>query len=272
MSVSWCTEEMKKVNKNKFSSWKEYYYEYQRTLASGYYIPFLLNNNIELDDRDILEIGCGNGGFISAFGEYSDRCVGFDLKNLKWENNNVKYCKLNVFDENLTDKIESKFDIIILRDVIEHLDNKLMDQLFNQIALLSKPDTIILITFPPFYSPFGLHQQVLLNSLLRFVPYLSLIPRDLMRVLADGKSNDKENVEELLSLYYSKKTISMFYSLINNNGYGVLDEKFFHIRPSHQIRYGLRTIESKFIWHIPVIRELLITGTVFLINKKKAKF
>ena len=167
MSVSWCTEEMKKLNKNKFASWKEYYYEYQRTLASGYYIPFLLNNNIELDDRDILEIGCGNGGFIDAFGKYSDRCVGFDLKNLEWENENVRYYNLNVFDENLTEKIESKFDLIILRDVIEHLDNKMMDFLFDQIKLLSKKNTVILITFPPFYSPFGLHQQVLLNNFLR---------------------------------------------------------------------------------------------------------
>ena len=262
---------MKKLNKNKFSTWKEYYYEYQRTLASSYYIPFLLNNRIELNGKNILEIGCGNGGFIGAFGEHSDNCVGFDLKNLDWKDSNVKYHKLDVFDESLTDKIESKFDIIILRDVIEHLDNQRTKQLFHQISLLSNPDTVVLITFPPFYSPFGLHQQVLLNTLLRFVPYLSLIPRDLIKVLVDGESNNKENVDELLSLYDSKKTISMFYKLINSNGYSVLDEKFFHIRPSHQIRYGLKTIESRLLWHIPIIRELLITGTVFLINKKNIK-
>ena len=47
----------------------------------------------------------------------------------------------------------------------------------------------------------------------------------------------------------------------------ILQKKFFHIRPSHQIRYGLKTIESKLTWRIPIIRELLISGTVFLIKK-----
>tara|TARA_Y100000994_G_scaffold107370_1_gene88476 strand:+ start:6343 stop:7128 length:786 start_codon:yes stop_codon:yes gene_type:complete len=259
---------MEKLNKDKFKNWKDYYFEYQRTLASSYYIPFLINNNVELKDKNILEIGCGNGGFISAFGDFSDHCVGFDLKNLDWKENNVKYRQLDVFDDKLVDQIDSKFDIIILRDVIEHLDNKQTDKLFKQIELLSKSNALVLITFPPFYSPFGLHQQVLLKSMLRFIPYLSLIPKDLIKVLTEEDSN-KDGVEELLSLYDSKKTISMFYKLINNHRYRIIDEKFFHIRPSHQIRYGLKTIESKLIWHIPIIRELLITGTVFLINNRR---
>ena len=31
---------MKKIDKNNFNSWKEYYFEYQRSLAQHYYIPF----------------------------------------------------------------------------------------------------------------------------------------------------------------------------------------------------------------------------------------
>ena len=259
---------MKKLDKNNFSSWKEYYFEYQRSLAADYYIPFLKDKNgVKLKDKNILEIGCGNGGFIDAFGDYSDNCVGFDLKDLEWDKSNVTYHRLNVFDQNLTDKIDLKFDVIILRDVIEHLDNRQTDMLFKQIDLISNKDTLILITFPPFYSPFGLHQQVLLKSFLRFIPYLSLIPKELIKILTEGDKDNKDGVEELLSLYDSKKSIGMFYKLVSQNGYRVLDEKFFHIRPSHKIRYGLKTIESRFIWNIPMLRELLITGTVFLIKK-----
>ena len=258
---------MKKLDKNNFSNWREYYFEYQRSLASGYYIPFLKGNGVELKDKNILEIGCGNGGFIDAFGDYSENCVGFDLKDLEWDKSNITYHRLNVFDDNLTNKIDSTFDIIILRDVIEHLNNKQTNKLFKQISLLTNPDTFILITFPPFYSPFGLHQQVLLKSILRFVPYLSLIPKELMKVLIEGDKDNKEGVKELLSLYNSKKTISMLYKLVSRNGYFVVDEKFFHIRPSHEIRYGIKTMESRLIRHIPIIRELLITGTVFLIRK-----
>lgn len=259
---------MKKLDKNNFNSWKEYYFKYQRTLAECYYIPFFQKNKVELKNKNILEIGCGNGGFISAFGEFSDNCVGFDLKNLKWENTNVKYHKLDVFDDELINKFDSKFDIIILRDVIEHLDNTQTNKLFSQIQKLSNLNTVILITFPPFYSPFGLHQQVLLKSILRFIPYLSSLPKSLIKVLIKDDKN-KEGTDELLSLYDSRKTIGMFYRLMSQNCYKILDKEFFYVRPSHEIRYGIKTIRSRVVQHIPLIREILITGTIFLIKSSK---
>ena len=259
---------MKKLDKNNFNSWKEYYFKYQRTLAECYYIPFFQKNKVELKNKNILEIGCGNGGFISAFGELSDNCVGFDLKDLKWENTNVKYHKLDVFDDELINKFDSKFDIIILRDVIEHLDNTHTNKLFSQIQKLSNLNTVILITFPPFYSPFGLHQQVLLKSILRFIPYLSSLPKSLIKVLIKDDKN-KEGTDELLSLYDSRKTIGMFYRLISQNCYKILDKEFFYVRPSHEIRYGIKTIRSRVVQYIPLIREILITGTIFLIKSSK---
>ena len=63
---------MKKLDKNNFTSWKDYYQAYQESLAEDYYIPFILKNDIKVDDKNILEIGCGNGGFIGAFGKYSN--------------------------------------------------------------------------------------------------------------------------------------------------------------------------------------------------------
>ena len=259
---------MKKLDKNNFNSWKEYYFKYQRTLAECYYIPFFQKNKVELKNKNILEIGCGNGGFISAFGELSDNCVGFDLKDLKWENTNVKYYKLDVFDDELINKFDSKFDIIILRDVIEHLDNTQTNKLFSQIQKLSNLNTVILITFPPFYSPFGLHQQVLLKSILRFIPYLSSLPKSLIKVLIKDDKNI-EGTDELLSLYDSRKTIGMFYRLMSQNCYKILDKEFFYVRPSHEIRYGIKTIRSRVVQYIPLIREILITGTIFLIKSSK---
>ena len=99
---------MKKLNKNNFNSWKNYYQAYQKSLAQDYYIPFLLKNDIEINNNDILEIGCGNGGFIEGFSSYSDKCVGFDLKNLDWQSNSVKFYSLDVFDDNLPEKLGNK--------------------------------------------------------------------------------------------------------------------------------------------------------------------
>jgi hypothetical protein len=71
----------------------------------------------------------------------------------------------------------------------------------------------------------------------------------------------------MLSLYDSGMRISLFYRLIRKFNYKVVAQKFFYIRPSHELRYGFKTKESNFLYNIPIVRELLITGTAFLLNK-----
>ena len=255
-----------KINKSNFKDWKSYYLHYQETLASSYYIPLLQNNHIDLNNKKILEIGCGNGGFIKAFSKYSQQCTGFDIKNLDWESSDVKYFNLNIFDDDFENKIPGKFDIIILRDVIEHIDNNMNDQLFEKIEMLSNQGATILITFPPFYSPFGLHQQALLGGLCRYIPYLGLIPKRIMNMIFCCRKN--ENIDEMLSLYDSGMSIRSFYRLIDKFSYQIIKQKFFTVRPSHELRYGLKTRESRFLHKIPILREFLITGTAFIVNKK----
>tara|TARA_Y100000590_G_C15690329_1_gene1003195 strand:+ start:750 stop:1523 length:774 start_codon:yes stop_codon:yes gene_type:complete len=254
-----------KINKNKFKDWKSYYLHYQETLASSYYIPFLKNNGIDIDNKKILEIGCGNGGFIKAFSRYSQKCTGFDIKNLNWDDSDVRYLHLNIFDDNFDTQVSDKFDVIILRDVIEHIDNKMNDILFDKINSLSNENATILVTFPPFYSPFGLHQQALLGGFCRYVPFLSLIPKMIMNIIFCCRKN--KDIDEMLSLYESGMTIRSFKKMINKFNYNIINQKFFTVRPSHELRYGLKTKESKLLYKIPILRELLITGTAFIIKK-----
>ena len=90
---------------------------------------------------------------------------------------------------------------------------------------------------------------------------------DIDVIIKDNKN--KEGTDELLSLYDSRKTIGMFYRLMSQNCYKILDKEFFYVRPSHEIRYGIKTIRSRIVQHIPLIREILITGTIFLIKSSK---
>ena len=90
--------------------------------------------------------------------------------------------------------------------------------------------------------------------------------------LSDSKLNSKENINEMLSLYDSGKTIDSFYNLIEEEQYRVISKEFFHIRPSHQIRYGIKPLKSNLIYHVPVLRELLITGTTFLMRTSRNNY
>ena len=46
-----------------------------------------------------------------------------------------------------------------------------------------KNDVKMLLTFPPYFSPFGLHQQAIMKTFLKNIPYLSLLPKQILKLL-----------------------------------------------------------------------------------------
>jgi len=66
-------------------TWQDYYFQYQKNLAKEYYIPLLKNWGVDINGRKVLDIGCGNGGFITAFSEYNCSCTGIKINNFNWK-------------------------------------------------------------------------------------------------------------------------------------------------------------------------------------------
>ena len=59
-------------------------------------------------------------------------------------------------------------------------------------------------------------------------------------------------------------TIRNFKYLLNQLKFGIEYELYLHIRPSHYIRYGWKTIISR-MGKISVINEIVNLGTVYLV-------
>ena len=196
-----------------------------------------VNNILEKNlNWKILDIGCGNGGFITAFSEYNCSCTGVEINNFNWKiKDSVKFLVGDITDSSFNKYISKKYHLIILRDVIEHipLDNKTIF-LESVLSLMSK-QTKLLITFPPFYSAFGLHQQSILKSKFKYFPFLSLFPHTLIELLL-GKSQDKDSISKLKEIQNSRMTINHFTDLIFELGFEILNsEKYF--RPSTVVEW-----------------------------------
>ncbi len=71
------------------------------------------------------------------------------------------------------------FDLIILKDVIEHIHDQ--DAILSRLRNFLKPGGHIFFGFPPWQMPFGGHQQVLAHRLLSRTPYFHLLPVPLYR-------------------------------------------------------------------------------------------
>jgi hypothetical protein len=69
--------------------------------------------------------------------------------------------------------------------------------------------TKLLLTFPPFYSAFGLYQQ----SKFKYFPFLSKFPHTLIKILL-GNFHDKNSISKLKEIQNSRMTINHFTNLI----------------------------------------------------------
>lgn len=120
-----------------------------------------------LAGRDILEIGCGRGGFcVFAALNGADRVVGIDL-NQKL----IDSCQKNVGTHypQLQDKIEfyphalshlehEKFVFVFSKNVFEHVDD--LPDLLQQIKCRLKQNGRVYASFGPLWtSPFGDHRR-----------------------------------------------------------------------------------------------------------------
>src|SRR5260221_11170246 len=79
----------------------------------------------------VFEVGCGEGGVLSPFAEKGCYCLGVDLDQSRIDLANrffekqvkdgrMEFLYKNIYDEDFLNRYKNSFDIIILKDVIEH--------------------------------------------------------------------------------------------------------------------------------------------------------
>ena len=266
---------MRRVKKEDYNSWQSYYWNYQRILAEDYYIPYLLENSatlkFKLNNFSAIDIGCGNGGFIDAFktiNKKSSESVikGIEIKKFSsWSNRDTDYSVHNILEDS-NKNYKQKYDLVILRDVIEHIHKGDKDHFIKEAASFMKTNGEMLVTFPPYLSPFGLHQQAIMKSFLKYIPFLSLLPKSALKRIVN-QFEDEDTWLEIEEIIDSGMTISNFKKILKRTGLTIYKKRHFSIRPSHQIRYGAKTLRSPF-GCLPIIREFLISGTCYILKIK----
>ncbi len=91
-------------------------------LYSNDFIEFVLSSETELKDKSILEIGCGTGYLLNELKKQGANVIGIEPgeENHKAK---LKYDIEIISDFFPSEKISSKFDIIIFYNVLEHIED-----------------------------------------------------------------------------------------------------------------------------------------------------
>ena len=242
----------------------------------SYVLPFIEKTKPLGAGNTILEVGTAEGGVLLPFINKGCRCVGVDLaqpridlanKYLATEvaAGNAEFICQNIYEDSFLNRFRNYFDIIILKDVIEHVPEQ--EKFVPYLKNLLKPGGQIFFGFPPWYMPFGGHQQVCTNKWASVMPYYHILPRFMYRGILKMAGEHSTTIESLMEVKDTQITIERFERIIKKSGLKVLQKQHFLINPIYKYKFGLkpRTQWAPLTW-IPYFRDFVTTCVYYTVG------
>lgn len=238
-------------------------------------VPFIQKVKEINESAQVLEIGCGEGGNLKPFLDMGCRCTGVDFSTPKIEKGRAFYAT-HPFAENIklisediykTTEFHSQFDIIIIRDVIEHIHDQ--DKFLAMMKDLLAPGGVAFFAFPPWQNPFGGHQQICENRILALLPYYHLLPKSVYKAILKAFGESVGKIGSLLEIKETGISLERFEKLVAKNGYKQLTKTLYFINPNYEIKFGLKPRKlSPVFAGIPYLRNFLSTCGYYIIALK----
>lgn len=252
------------------------YFGYQAESTREFIIPTILEF-MKLDQNSrVMEIGCGEGGNLLPFLELECQCIGIDLNEPKLKVGEEIFKKSNFTQQiqfiaddvyNREAEYRNAFDIILLKDVIEHIHDQ--QRLINYMKLMLKPGGKIFFAFPPWHMPFGGHQQVMKKKIPSLLPFTHLLPTPLYRLYLKAMGESKTNIENLLEVKETGISIERFEKCIRNAGMKVHFRQFYFINPNYRWKFGLKPRKlNKALGAIPFLRNFYTTTAYYMVGSE----
>jgi SAM-dependent methyltransferase len=251
------------------------YFDIQVLNAEKYVIPFIEEKISIKPGMRILEIGCGEGGVLKAF--INKGCVGIgveldavrigDAQKFLPEDiaaGRLKFVTKDIYQSDPETDFNGPFDIIVLKDVIEHIHDQA--KLIGWMKNFLKPGGIVFFGFPPWYMPFGGHQQICKSKISK-LPYIHLLPKSIYKAIL---KNRKENVEEMMEIRETGISIERFEKICKKEGYSFLNKCHYFINPIYEWKFGLKPKkQAAIVKAIPFFRNFLTTCVYYIITPNK---
>ncbi len=245
----------------------EKHYNEQKQYARHYLIPFLRQKFPALPRLRVLEVGCAEAGVLHELNKAGIQCLGIELQKQRVDLALQKDPHLDIAVGDITDPALperiGKFDLIVMREVIEHVPDR--ENLFSNLQTLLNPGGYVYITFPPRFSPFAGHQQNG-RTLLRFVPFLHYLPAFLIKWLGKLFAEPDYHIQNIIINYRHGLTLARFIRYVRTHSFKILLCDLFLIRPVYRYRYGLKPVTLP---HLPLLREIFALGCETILQKAK---
>lgn len=254
---------------------REKYFCEQNQIAEKVLVPYIDSKFPVSSETSVIEIGCGEAGNLYAFLAAGCSVTGIDCSAIRIERARNYYsshplrknlsliaCDIFEIDPNET----GTFDLIILRDSLEHISNQ--EKLLAHLKKFLNHGGRLFISFPPWQMPFGGHQQLCENRFLSRLPYFHLLPKPAYIALLKVFSEKPYRIDELLAIRNTRITIERFKKLVTTNSLAIEREDFYFINPAYQVKFKLKPRRLFFLFNIQHLRNFYTTACYFLLSVK----
>ena len=135
----------------------------------------LLRLHVDLERKRILDIGCGVGAFVRRLGEFSNDVYGTDIDRESVRRGSEALSNLALAVGEYMPFRDGAFDVILLHEVLEHVDNDV--ETLREARRLLAPGGRIVIFCPNRLYPFETH-GVFIGKRYVFgnVPFVNYLP------------------------------------------------------------------------------------------------
>jgi 2-polyprenyl-3-methyl-5-hydroxy-6-metoxy-1,4-benzoquinol methylase len=257
---------------------KDEYFKQQKDNAAEFIHPFV-EQFVKIDSNlKVLEIGCAEGGVLCSFLEKGAKGVGIELLQARLDLANhylsaqipseqFTLINKNIYDINPAEDLPFLFDLVILKDVIEHIPHQ--EKVLAEMTKLLAPGGKIFFGFPPWQMPFGGHQQICESKILHLLPYFHLLPRFMYKAVLKMFGEKDSTIEELMDIKSTGISLERFERICKENDYKIVNKKLYLINPIYKYKFKLTPRKQfGFISAIPYIRNYFTTCGYYLIEKK----
>lgn len=245
--------------------------------SEAYVLPFIEATKPLTAGTTVFEVGTAEGGVLLPFIKRGCYCVGVDLAPARIETakgflaqevaeNKVAFACQNIYDTDFLAKYKHFFDIIILKDVIEHVPDQ--EKFIPYLTEFLKPGGQIFFGFPPWYMPFGGHQQVASKKWLSVMPYYHILPKFIYKGILKAGGEHPDYIQELMEIKDTQITIERFERIVKRSGLRVLNKQHYLINPIYKYKFGLQPRKqwAPLSW-IPYFRDFVTTCVYYTVGK-----
>ena len=255
---------------------KKRYFDYQYRTAKEYILPFVDSFLPSEKPRQVLEIGCAEAGVLKAFLENGDQCLGIELQESRTilakefhkealAEGRIKFLNKNIYDIDINKDIGHKFDLIILKDVIEHIPNQ--EKIIPKLKEFLNPDGKIFFGFPPWYMPFGGHQQICSSKALKKLPYFHLLPMPIYKGILKAFGENKVRIVDLEEIKETGISIERFKRILKKSNLKTFKKQDWLFNPIYQYKFNVKPKKQiGLISNIPYLRNFFTTAVYYLVG------